>query len=276
MSKPTYDGPKPNRKTWIIGTAGSAQVKFPPVVPRLTAEIRDGLIELFAKHLAIEPDTRQLKEQIAAFDRQPFLSPVQMRQLKVYHSQLDELETQIRRARTEAEPKARSYALNLCLARGVTSVQTVDGLLQFTTAPIVINKVILGRYDVMIDLTQTVPYNAILAHRHWDRSKQGRHPHWSEANPCFGDAGPVMDRLLRARRWTDLVGVILVYLATYYAGSPLIRLEQFKPGGMHFNSQAALDSNEPNWWDWKFPSAAQARRNGIDWAQRSPDPHIPF
>jgi hypothetical protein len=267
---------KPNKKTWIIGTAGKAPIKYPPVVPMMTTQVRDELIDLFAKHLAVVPSTSDLQRKVADLDKLSFLSSVQMRQLKQYHAQLDELEQQIEKARREAAPKAKSYALNLCLLRGVTSVGVIGDCVRFTTSPIAISGVVLGCYDVMLNLKYTVPASAILAHRHGDRPRQGLHPHWSEHNPCFGYAGPVLDNLLRAKRWPEAIGVLMTYLATYYASSPLIKLEEFKPNGWHYSTKAIAPDDREDWWEWKFPDMAQARRTGIDWAQRSPDPHIPF
>jgi hypothetical protein len=243
---------KPNRKTWIIGTTGGGPIKLPPVVPMMTTQTRDELIALFAAHLAQVPDTSELKRQIANL-KKPFLSPVEMRRLTHFEKQLAEAQTGKEKAEREAESRARSYALNLCLARGITSVRAAGRCLGFTTAPIAIGKVILGCYDVLIDLTQSVPKYAILVRQHWYRGDQGAHPHWSSGGPCFGYAGPFLEKLLRAKHWPEAVGVLLTYLGTYNGGSPLIRLNHFaRSGDMYYNPRSALpDDSRPNWWDWK-------------------------
>ena len=262
---------KPNRRTWIIGTAGGGQVKLPPVVPMMTAQIRDDLIALFATHLAQVPDTSSLESQIANL-KLPFLSVVEMRRLKHLEGQLATKRAEIEKAQREIEPKARSYALNLCLARGVTSVRAAGRCLGFTTAPIAINRTILGCYDVLIDLAGSVPAYTIRVRRHWHRADTGVHPHWN-ANPCFGNAGPVLERLLRVKRWPEAVGVLLTYLGTYNGSSPLIRISEFNQHGMHYNPRSALpDDSRPDWWNWKPAQIDQPGRR----LQRETDPSIPF
>ena len=263
---------KPNRRTWIIGTAGGGKVKLPPVVPMMTAQTRDELIALFALHLAQTPDTSELESRVAVLKQRPFLSPVEMRQLTHFQGQLDAKRAEIEKAQREIEPKARSYALNLCLARGITSVRAAGRCLGFTTAPIAIKGIILGCYDVLIDLAGSVPAYTIRIRQHGHRADTGAHPHWN-ANPCFGNAGPTLERLLKAKRWPEVVGVLLTYLGTYNGSSPLIRISEFNQHGMHYNPRSALpDDSRPDWWNWKPAQIDPPGRR----LQRETDPSIPF
>jgi Arc/MetJ family transcription regulator len=242
---------KPNRKTWIIGTAGRGAVRLPPVLPAMTRPLIQDLTELFATYLAQTPDTAGLERELAMYNGMT-RGLVQERRYRQLEKQLEEIRAGAAKAQREAASRARSYALNLCLVKGVRSFRVAGRCLGFTTAPIAIKKTVLGCYDVLIDLTERVPSRGILVRQHWARNDQGYHPHWNTNGPCFGYAGPFLERLLTAKRWPEVVGVMLTYLGTYNGGSPLIRLNNFGTGGMYYNPKSALpDDSRPHWWSWR-------------------------
>jgi hypothetical protein len=41
--------------------------------------------------------------------------------------------------------------------------------------------------------------------------------------------------MLERKNWSAVIGAMLNYLSRYYGQSPLIRLDQFYPGGYHEN-----------------------------------------
>jgi hypothetical protein len=130
---------------------------------------------------------------------------------------------------------ARAEALNLSLIKGVRQVEVIGGRrLLIVTAPIKIGKALLGTYDIIIDPRQKVPADAIDLVRRDRQCEHGPHPHWN-SHPCFGTWGPMLNNMLKRKNWSAVIGAMLNYLSRYYGQSPLIRLEQFYPGGYHEN-----------------------------------------
>jgi hypothetical protein len=106
--------------------------------------------------------------------------------------------------------------------------------LLIVTAPIAIEKALLGAYDILLDPRQTNPARAIDLVRRDRRHRHGPHPHWNDY-PCFGTWGPMLLNMMQRKNWSAVVGAMLNYLARYYAESPLITLEEFYPGGVYAN-----------------------------------------
>jgi hypothetical protein len=174
------------------------------------------------------------------------LTIVQQRALRRTQEELDALlEERDQRARF-LEGKMRSEAANFCLLRGVRYIDVeshhkflddnqADAIV-FTTAPIKIGSTVLGTYDIYLDPSQTVPRTAFdLVRRDYTRER-GIHPHFT-GGPCYGTFGPTLQNMLRKGSFVSVMGAYLNYLATYNGGSPLSRINNFKPGRIHENLQ---------------------------------------
>jgi len=232
---------KPNRKTWIYGVRGTkAKIRYPPVVPWIDNTTRDAIIELFvevsdADHSATMCEVTGLEQHIAQMEGQDTLSPVEHRQLHQHRKQVEALQEKLDSSREQCLSAARGEALNLSLIRGVRSVEVRDGKLVITTSPIKIGKALLGTYDIILNPRRQVPADAIDLVRRDRQCEHGPHPHWS-SHPCFGTWGPMLNNMLKRKNWSAVVGAMLNYLSRYYGQSPLIRLEQFYPGGYYENA----------------------------------------
>jgi hypothetical protein len=230
---------KPSRKTWIYGVRGTKrEIRYPPVVPWIDDTTRDAIIQLFievsdADQSATESEVTGLEQLISQLEGHDILSPVEHRQLHQYRKQREALQEKLNKSRLLAD--ARAEALNLCLIRGVRKVEVIgERRLLIVTAPIKIGKALLGTYDIILDPHERVPAEAIDLIRRDRHSDHGPHPHWS-SHPCFGTWGPMLNNMLIRRNWSAVIGAMLNYLSRYYGQSPLIRLEQFYPGGYYEN-----------------------------------------
>jgi hypothetical protein len=217
---------KPNRKTWIYGVRGTkAKIRYPPVVPWIDNPTREAIIELFI----------EVSDADHSMEGKEILSPVEDRQLHQYRKQMEALQLKLDGSREQLLEGARAEALNLSLIKGVRQVEVIGGRrLLIVTAPIKIGKALLGTYDIIIDPRQKVPADAIDLIRRDRQCEHGPHPHWN-ARPCFGTWGPMLSQMLARKNWSAVIGAMLNYLSRYYGQSPLIRLEQFYPGGYHEN-----------------------------------------
>jgi hypothetical protein len=234
---------KPNRKTWIYGVQGTkAQIRYPPVVPWIDNATRDAIIQLFlevsdADQSATLGELNGLKQRIAQLEGKDILSAVEHRQLYQYRKELVAL--QENEPREQLLQDARAEALNLSLIKGVRRIQVIgqpwERRLLVVTAPIKIGRALLGSYDILIDPRERIPADAIHLVRRDRKWAHGAHPHWS-TDPCFGTWGPMLNRMLTRKNWSAVVGAMLNYLSRYYGKSPLIRLEEFYPGGFYENA----------------------------------------
>ena len=235
---------KPNRKTWIYGVRGTkAKIRYPPVVPWIDNTTRDAIIELFievsgADHSATKDEIADLEQRISQLEGQDVLSPVEHRQLHQHRKQMGTLQDKLDGSPEQLLEDARTEALNLSLIKGVRQVTLIgepwECRLLIVTAPIKIGKALLGTYDIILDPRERVPADAIDLIRRDQQCEHGPHPHWS-SRPCFGTWGPMLSQMLKRKNWSAVVGAILNYLSRYYGKSPLIRLEQFYPGGYYEN-----------------------------------------
>ena len=231
---------KPNRKTWIYGVKDTnAKIRYPPVVPWIDNTTRDAIIDLFiqvsdADHSATIREVAGLEQRITQLEGQDILAPVEHRQLHQHRKQREALQEKLDGSREQLFEDARVETLNLSLIRGVRSVEVRDGKMIITTAPIKISKALLGTYDIILDPRRQVPAEAIDLVRRDRQCEHGPHPHWS-SHPCFGTWGPMLNNMLKRKNWSAVVGAMLNYLSRYYGQSPLIRLEQFYPGGYYEN-----------------------------------------
>jgi hypothetical protein len=232
---------KPSRKTWIYGVRGTkAKIRYPPVVPWIDNTTRDAIIELFievsdADHSATRNQIADLEQRIAQLEGKDILTPVEHRQLHQHRKQMETLQEKLDNSREQMLEDARAEALNLSLIKGVRQVEVIGGRrLLIVTAPIKIGKALLGTYDIIIDPRQKVPADAIDLVRRDRQCEHGPHPHWN-SHPCFGTWGPMLNNMLKRKNWSAVIGAMLNYLSRYYGQSPLIRLEQFYPGGSHEN-----------------------------------------
>jgi hypothetical protein len=232
---------KPNRKTWIYGVRGTkAKIRYPPIVPWIDNTTRAAIVKLFievsdADHSATKDEIADLEQRIAHLEGKDILSSVEHRQLHQYRKQMEALQVKLDNSRGQLLADARAEALNLSLIKGVRQVEVIGGRrLLIVTAPIKIGKALLGTYDIIIDPRQKVPADAIDLVRRDRQCEHGPHPHWN-SRPCFGTWGPMLSQMLERKNWSAVIGALLNYLSRYYGQSPLIRLEQFYPGGYYEN-----------------------------------------
>jgi hypothetical protein len=235
---------KPSHKTWIYGVRGTnAKIRYPPVVPWIDTNTRNAIIELFievsdADHSAAMREIADLEQRIVQLEGKDILSPVEHRQLHQHRKQMETLQGKLDSSRDKLLEDARAEALNLSLIKGVRQVRVTgqpwERKLLIVTAPIKIGKALLGTYDVIVDPRHTTPSAAIDLVRRDRQREHGPHPHWN-SHPCFGTWGPMLSQMLKRKNWSAVVGALLNYLSRYYGQSPLIKLEQFYPGGYYEN-----------------------------------------
>jgi len=229
---------KKNKEKWIFGRGARSdrEIHWPPVTPWISNELRDDIIALFEAAMrggqdATSEQKRALQRQRANLEDRAFLSPVQRRQLEKVKRELAALEAE----HPHIHQDARRQAMMLHLMRGVREVRVetlvptriASPCMVLNTAPIAINGVVLGTYDVWFHPMGRVPTDAFFLRRRDHITEQGPHPHWNGYG-CFGTYGPVFQSLLGKKQYGTLLGTFMQYLAVYDAGSPLIRLDEFE------------------------------------------------
>jgi hypothetical protein len=233
---------KPNKKTWIMGKSASGKPSFPPVVPWITPQLKDQLVEMLVRGMqqrnsGTDRELQDIEHEMAGLQRLPALSAVGMRQLRRLEKRRTELLGATSKTVKNLQQKMEAEVANFCLLRGVRSVSTEDEhkflsgnwapAVVFTTAPIKINGVVLGTYDIYLDPTQGVPYNAFDLKRRDRKFPRGYHPHFT-SRPCYGSFGPILQRMLGAGMFASAAGTYLKFLATYNGSSPLLSLSTFR------------------------------------------------
>jgi len=232
---------KKNKERWIFGRGARSDrpIHWPPVTPWIDYELRDRITHLFADAMRGEQtdltaQMHSLRQQLAHLESRAFLSPVQRRQQEKIKKDIKQLEDRMPKE-DKVLQDAKRQAMMLHLMRGVREVRVetvvptriAPPCIVLNTAPIVINGIVLGTYDVWFHPRGKVPKDAFFLRRRDHITEQGPHPHWNSYG-CFGTYGPVFQSLLSKKQYGTLLGTFLQYLAVYDAGSPLIRLSEFE------------------------------------------------
>jgi hypothetical protein len=238
---------RPSRKTWIWGRSASstAKIHYPPVIPWVRPELRGQMIDLFIRAASqgtngLEAERIDLESTLRDLEARSVLSAVERRKLHQAHKRLEQVQQELDTHSSKHMDRARAEAANFCLIRGIREAAVIHdagrgrGYLRLITAPIKINRALLGTYDIWIDPLRSVPSSAIKVVRRDRIAREGPHPHWN-GGPCFGTWGPVLQSFMKRGAWSALAGGLLNYLAIYDAGSPLIPLEDFYTGERYEN-----------------------------------------
>jgi hypothetical protein len=238
---------RPNRRTWIYGRAakGTSKIYYPPVVPWIRPALLDDMTELFLQAAmkgsgTLETERAGLLGTISDLESRAILSPVERRHLHKSKKRVAEIEAELTKSKDKFADKAQAEALNFCLLRGIRQVHVVEredrGFLHMVTAPVKIDRALLGTYDIWIDPRRGTPGEAVKLIRRDKIRREGPHPHWDHG-PCFGTWGPLFLQFMRRKSWSALAGGMLNYLAIYDKDSPLILIDDFYTGAKYENQK---------------------------------------
>lgn len=244
MAVMTVNENKKNKGVWIFGRyeSDSRPPHFPPVIPwikpaehdKLQRHIVNCLAGSNAEELA---ELEAARQELSELDTGGFQTPVARRKMLAAQRKVEELERSTAGVNAGLEEKADRIIGSWNMQRGIREIhmeaRAGEPAIRFVTSPIAIRRVVLGTYDFWLHMSHHAPANVFFLKRRDKESwPQGPHPHWgsfgSSGYGCFGTFGPIFERMITRGDWGTIVGVFMQYLAIYYPGSPLIRLNQFK------------------------------------------------
>lgn len=230
---------KKNKQTWIFGRyeSDSRPPYYPPVIPWIKPDVHDALkryiISILAGSNAAElAQLNEAKATVAQLDTGDFMTPVARRKLLAAQRKVAELEKTTAGINAGLEKKADRIIGAWNMQRGIREIhmesRAGEPAVRFVTCPIAIRSIVLGTYDFWLTMNHRAPGDVFFLKRR-DRESwpQGPHPHWGSYG-CFGTFGPLFERMIRRNEWASIVGVFMQYLAIYFPGSPLIRINNFK------------------------------------------------